>query len=41
MAKNGFVAEVNFRDVEERPTVKNYCPVILLSLVSKAFEEFE
>ena len=41
MAKHGFVAEVNFRNVEERPTAKNYCPVYLLSLVSKAFEEFE
>ena len=39
--ENGFVAEVNFRNVEERPTAKNYCPVYLLSLVSKAFEEFE
>ena len=41
MAKHGFVAEVNFRNVEERPTAKNYCPVYLLFLVSKAFEEFE
>ena len=41
IARNGFVAEVNFRNVEERPTAKNYCPVNLLSLVSKAFEEFE
>ena len=41
MANNGFVAEVNFRNVEEKPTAKNYCPVYLLSLVSKAFEEFE
>ena len=28
-----------FKNVGERPTAKNYCPVILLSVVSKVFEK--
>ena len=28
-----------FRNAGERSTVKNYCPVILLSVVSKVFEK--
>ena len=28
-----------FRNVRERSTAKNYCPVGLLSLVSKVFEK--
>ena len=39
MAKNTFVAEVNFKNVEERPTSKNCCRVSLVSLVSKAFQK--
>ena len=29
-----------FKNVGERPTAKNYCPVSLLSVVSKVFEKF-
>ena len=30
-----------FKNVEERFTAKNYCPVSLLSVVSKVFEKLE
>ena len=30
-----------FRNVRERSTTKNYCPVSLLSLFSKVFEKLE
>ena len=29
-----------FKNVGERSTAKNYCPVSLLSVVSKVFEKF-
>ena len=30
-----------FKNVEERSTAKDYCPVSLLSVVSKVFEKLE
>ena len=30
-----------FKNVGERPTAKNYCPISLLSVVSKAFEKLK
>ena len=34
MTKNSFVADVTFKNVAERSTAKNYCPVSLLSVAS-------
>ena len=33
------VADTTFKNVGERSTAKNYCPVSLLSVVSKVFEK--
>ena len=36
---DGFISVPVFKNVEDRSTAKNYCPVSLLSVVIKVFEK--